>query len=206
MEKNDCIMFHYHTLGIFDDIWQVGNEFIVDNSFNSHYTTLINEFNTGVNCEPDNHRQSFDKVLNYYLKEENLKKLDWYMLRQLLLESRDIIRNVNICNREIALEEYRKRHCSHLPSRFHCIWVTDDISLKFWKEQLRNSKLILFKLSLSGTLFKSSDLFIPDDYLPLEHMYKSSSRYWHPNFEEGESLEQAEYLFQGKVKILQKLD
>ena len=33
MEVKDKIMYHYHKLGFYDDIWQIGNEIIVDDNF-----------------------------------------------------------------------------------------------------------------------------------------------------------------------------
>ena len=38
MEIKDKEMLHIHIKGIHDDIWQVGNELLVDESFNSHLT------------------------------------------------------------------------------------------------------------------------------------------------------------------------
>ena len=34
MKVKDKIMYHYHKLGLYDDIWQVGNELVVDDNFN----------------------------------------------------------------------------------------------------------------------------------------------------------------------------
>ena len=35
MEVKDYIMYHYHRGRYYNDIWQVGNEIIVDESFNN---------------------------------------------------------------------------------------------------------------------------------------------------------------------------
>ena len=48
MEVKDKIMYHYHRLGIYDDIWQVGNEIIVDDNFNSYCGSIIDKFSTAV--------------------------------------------------------------------------------------------------------------------------------------------------------------
>lgn len=50
MEVKDKVMYHYHKLGIYDDIWQVGNELTVDDNFDSYYSSIIDKFSTGVKC------------------------------------------------------------------------------------------------------------------------------------------------------------
>ena len=47
--------------------------------------------------------------------------------------------------------------------------------------------------------------FIPDDKLTAKEMYEASSAYWNPIFKE-EDLCKAEYLFQGKVKVLEEIN
>lgn len=69
----------------------------------------------------------------------------------------------------------------------------------------KRKKLVLYRVSVTGNLFKSSDSFIPDDELTAREMYEESSKYWNPVFSE-EDLCKAEYLFQGKVKVLEKID
>lgn len=109
-------------------------------------------------------------------------------------------------NRELMLEKYRKENNPKLPSRLHSIWLADKESLNFWKEQLNGErKLKLYRVSVTGNLFKSSDSFIPDDELTAKEMYEASSAYWNPVFSE-EDLCKAEYLFQGKVKVLEKIN
>lgn len=66
-------------------------------------------------------------------------------------------------------------------------------------------KIVLFRVSITGNLFKSSDSFIPNDELTTKEMYNVSSKYWNPVFNE-DNLCKAEYLFQGKVKVLEKIN
>ena len=204
MEVKDKIMYHYHRLGIFDKVWQVENEFIIDNCFNCFYGEILNDFTTSVHSNPDNQLESFDKILSFYLNKENFKDLDLEFIKKLLEESKRIIANTNIYKREKALEDCRKDFFPHLPSRLHSIWVADEYTLPFWKEQLKLDS-ILFKVSLTGELFKSSDCFIPDDDLNAIESYEFSKKYWNPIFGTEEQEEKAEYLFQGKVKILERV-
>ena len=204
MEVKDKAMYHYHKLGLYDDIWQEGNEIIVDNNFNSSYGRIISNFNTAINLLPENKQISLDKIIEAYLENKDYNNLD--VLKNLLQFSKNMIQNINIYNRELMLEKYREDNNPKLPSRLHSIWLTDKESLNFWKEQLKNSgKLKLYRVSITGNLFKSSDSFIPNDELTTKEMYEASSIYWNPIFSE-ENLCKAEYLFQGKIKILKKIN
>ena len=201
MEVKDKIMYHYHRLGIYDDIWQIGNEIIVDDNFNSYYGSIIDKFSTGVKCV--NGIFSLDRVIDEYIDDIGLGNVDLNTIEDLLKCSSLIIKNINIYNRELMLEKYRKENNPKLPSRLHSIWLADKESLSFWKGQF-SGKLKLYRVSITGELFKSSDDFIPDDELTAKEMYEASSNYWNPTFKE-EDLCKAEYLFQGKVKVLEKI-
>ena len=204
MEVKDKVMYHYHKLGIYDDIWQVGNEIIVDDNFDSYYSSIIDKFSTGVKCA--NGIFFLDRVIDEYIEEIGIENVDIKTITNLLKDSSLIIKNINIYNRELMLEKYRKENNLNLPSRLHSIWLTDVESLDFWKEQLNGRcKLKLCKVSVTGNLFKSSNNFIPDDELTAKEMYEASSAYWNPIFKE-EDLCKAEYLFQGKVKVLEEIN
>ena len=202
MEVRDKIMYHYHRLGIYDDIWQVGNEITVDDNFNSYCGSIVDKFSTGVKCV--NGIFSLDRVIDEYIDDIGLGNVDLNTIEDLLKCSSLIIKNINIYNRELMLEKYRKENNPKLPSRLHSIWLADKESISFWKGQF-SGKLKLYRVSITGELFKSSDDFIPDDELTAKEMYETSSNYWNPTFKE-EDLCKAEYLFQGKVKVLEKIN
>lgn len=204
MEVKDKIMYHYHKLGIYDDKWQVGNEFVVNDSFNSFCGSIVDKFSTAIKYK--NSLVPLEKIIDKYLDDIGIENVDLKTITNLLKDSRAIITNANIYNRELMLENYRKENNPNLPSRLHSIWLADKESLNFWKEQLeKRKKLVLYRVSVTGNLFKSSDSFIPDDELTAREMYEESSKYWNPVFSE-EDLCKAEYLFQGKVKVLEKID
>ena len=204
MKVKDKVMYHYHKLGLYDDIWQEGNEIVVDNNFNSYYGKIIDKFSTGVKCA--NGIFSLDRVIDEYIDEIGIENVDIKTITNLLKDSSLIIKKINIYNRELMLEKYRRGNNPKLPSRLHSIWLADKESLNFWKEQLNGGRnLTLYRVSVTGNLFKSSDSFIPDDELTAKEMYEASSKYWNPIFKK-EDLCKAEYLFQGKVKDLEKIN
>ncbi len=204
MKVKDKIMYHYHKLGLYDDIWQVGNELVVDNNFNSFCGSIVDKFTTAVKCE--NGIFSLEKIIDKYLNDISIENVDLKTITNLLKASSAIITKADMYNRELMLEKYRKENNPKLPSRLHSIWLADKESLNFWKEQLNGGRnLTLYRVSVTGNLFKSSDSFIPDDELTAKEMYQVSSKYWNPVFSE-DDLCKAEYLFQGKVKVLEKIN
>ena len=204
MEVKDKIMYHYHKLGLYDDIWQVGNELVVDDNFNSFCGSIVDKFPTAVKCE--NGIFSLEKIIDKYLNDISIENVDLNTITNLLKASSAIITKADMYNRELMLEKYRKENNPKLPSRLHSIWLADKESLNFWKEQLNGGRnLTLYRVSVTGNLFTSSDSFIPDDELTAKEMYEASSTYWNLVFSE-EDLCKAEYLFQGKVKVLEKIN
>ena len=204
MEVKNKVMYHYHKLGLYDNIWQVGNELIVSDNFNSYYGKIINNFNTAVKY--NNGSISLEMIIEKIIIVIGIEYIDLYSIEFLLKDSLNIITNTNIFKRELMLEDFRKDNFPNLPSRLHSIWVTDDKSLDFWEKQMSNNKkLVLYRVLLTGNMFKSSDTFIPDNNLTVKEMYEKSFKYWNPSFSE-EDLCKAEYLFQGKVKVLEKVD
>ena len=204
MKVKDKVMYHYHKLGIYDDKWQVGNELLVDDNFNSFCGSIVDKFTTAVKCE--NGIFNLKKIIDEYLDDIGIENVDLETIIGLLKASSAIITKADMYNRELMLEKYRKENNPKLPSRLHSIWLADKESLNFWEGQLNGKrKLKLYRVSVTGNLFKSSDSFIPDDELTAKEMYEASSAYWNPVFSE-EDLCKAEYLFQGRVKVLEKIN
>ena len=214
VEVNNKIMYHYHKKGIYDELWDTGKEIIVDENFRSYFSRILDSFTTGVLCKDDK-ISSFDRVISYYLKDDIFENVDKELGKQMLLEAKRIIYNTNVCRREFALEQIRKEFYPHLPSRLHSIWLTDSENIDFWKEQLVSKETLennpnaleLYKVSITGNLFKSSDYLIPDDELTMLEMKEQSKKYWNPDFINNEkALRGTEYLFQGKLKIMRRIE
>ena len=203
MKVENKEMYHYHHIHLFKEIWVPGNELIVDDNFKTSFLNILKYYSSAVNTVTGN-KNAFNRTIEKYLEEDQDKET--YIM--LLKEARRIISGANMFTREMALEEIRKQKYPDLPSRKHSIWVCDEKGLDFWKKQLiseEHDNLDLYKVSLTGNLFKSSDSFLPDDYYTYENMLKCADEYWNPKFENEVQEEKAEYLFQGKVKILEKV-
>lgn len=147
MEVRDKIMYHYHRLGIYDDIWQVGNKIIVDNNFISYCGSIVGKFSTGVKCK--NGLVPLERIIDKYIDDIGVENIDLETITNLLKASSAIITKANMYNRELMLEKYRKEHNHDLPSRLHSIWLAGKESLNFCKGQF-SGKLKLYRVSVTG--------------------------------------------------------
>lgn len=206
-------MYHFHKCGIFDEVWECGNTFTVDDDFESNFMKILDDFNTN----SISGGSFYSKIIDFFEKENSKDVLDRildigqsrYELMNYLREACNIIWETNIFKRELALEEVRKKCFSDLPSRKHSIWVTDIKGLDFWERTLKPVKsspfhLSLFSVSLSGNLFKSNEELLPRDVNTFDECLKAAYGYWNPDFTIVDS-SRNEYLFQGHVKILNRL-
>ena len=108
-----------------------------------------------------------------------------------------------IFRREIALEEIRKRHFPNIISRFHCIWLCDNECLKYWTSQLPGK---IYRVSATGIIFESSDNFLFDDNFSYEQMKEKGMDYWKANLANDDDRQRKEILFQGNIKVLERID
>lgn len=200
MQVENKTMFHIHTPNEYDEIWQEGNELIIDDTFYSECGLSIPYFNTNVVCS-DGSLISIVDPLRKYL-DEGIEKLTMEEIKTILKDVYRIIYNANRTKCEAALEICRREKFKLCPSRLHSIWVTDKDNLDYWLNILRGKEI--FELNLTGTLFKTSDIYIPDDNLSLVQAIKAAESYWNPNFTE-EAEEKKEYLFQGTALIKRKI-
>ena len=199
----DKEMYHFHNNKAYNELWVPNNEIIVDDNFKTFYLRILKNYSSAVNTT-NGGKESFDRIIKNYLEKDQDKET--YI--KLLKEAESIIRGINICKRELALERIREDKYPNLPSRAHSIWLCDESGIHFWEDQLSNGgkiKLDLYKVSVTGTLFKSSDRFLPNDSSDYETNLEEAEKYWNPKFEIEED-EKAEYLFQGKLKILKRVD
>ena len=203
MEVKEKEMYHFHNNKVYNEIWVPGNEIVVDNNFETNYLNVLRFYNTAVNTI-EGGRESFNYIIDGYLKHEQDKET----LINLLRKASHLLYGANLFKREMALEEVRKQKYPCLPSRKHSIWLCDEKGLEFWKDQISHHGEIpsdLYRLSVTGNLFKSSDAFIPEFTSGYETNLQEAEKYWNPVFDDEDQESRAEYLFQGKVKILEKV-
>ena len=193
-------MYHIHTPNKYDEMWQEGNELIIDDNFYSECGLSIPYFNTDV-VSSDGSLISIVGPLRKYL-DEGIEKLTMEEIKTIFEDVYRILYNNNRTKCEAALEICRREKFKLCPSRLHSLWVTDKDNLDYWLNILNGKEI--YELNLTGTLFKTSDIYIPDDNLSLVQAIKAAESYWNPNFTE-EAEEKKEYLFQGTALIKRKI-
>lgn len=196
MEKRNTMekkrLYHIHRMETMDDIWNQNTKIeITKNSMGYFFQKLLEsekilierygqydidyiiarmEELKYLNLVEEEHFRTFERYLNHF-----------YFLR-----------------REVALEEGRKIYAQTAPSRIHCLFLTDDMDLEYWKSIVGKNEYVTYLLELEGDLFVSSDRYFPDSTLLLEKQIEKSKEYWQPK-----SLTiRKEYLFQGKARIV----
>jgi c-di-AMP phosphodiesterase-like protein len=191
-------MYHFNKSEKRKDIWQVGNQ--IDNTENyiSDYWSDILDFNGKVNIITGG-TNPFCKVIDSYLKKEQ----DQETYIRMLKTASGILKSYSQVQKELVLEEVRKRFYPELPSRKNIIYLCDFNQLEHWKDKLPQNK-DLFKVKVTGNLFKSSDKLLPDDSESINTMFEQAKKYWEADFS-NISDDQSEYLFQGKIKVLEKI-
>ena len=212
-------LYHLHLKGIRDDKWKEKKEIIINDSFINRLGKRVNNFNDCIvnsnlkevlddinNCFQCCGYESFSKIPLYlildYLDEN---KVDYKTQKIILQEVRNLAFQAAIFKREMAMENFRKDNKELLPSRLHCLYATTDEGINYWKTQLIDGDIDIFRIESLEEPFKTSEIFIPSESNNYEEMYNNSFRYWNPKFK-NISEEHSEYLVQGKVKILEKVD
>ena len=109
-----------------------------------------------------------------------------------------------VCKREIALEEIRRKNFPEEISRLHCIWLCDEKSIDYWTKILYGD---VFRVRVTGNIFQGSENYLfGEESNSYEEILEGNQNYWKSSFYNPDDIWKREYLFQGKVKVLEKCD
>ena len=105
--------------------------------------------------------------------------------------------------RELGMEKIREKLFSKLPSRQKCIWLCRKEQIKYWKDKI-NCDCDIFKVEIFDKPFKTRESLIPLPNDSYNEILKKSKDYWR---EKNNTLnEDDEYLYVGKIKIIEKTE
>lgn len=202
MEVIEKEMYHFNRANSRKDIWQVGNIFEMQEDFISDFYNRAFHFKPVVNTS-SGELQAFSRIIDDYLEEEQEKETYINMLKDASI----LLKGFSLQKQELILEQARKEINSELPSRKNSIWLCDEKGMEFWKQELnkKDSFMKLFKVNVTGNLFKTSDIYIPNNDTDIIEAYEQAKKYWNPDYNNLDE-ERVEYLFNGKVKVLEKID
>ena len=218
-------LYHLHLKGIKDNKWKEKREIGIDKNFTNRLGVKVNNFN---DCTDNNDLRFITNEINTFFRQngyESFSKVPLYLVFEHLIdkmekEKRKInpelqlaifkeLRNMTfqaaLVKRELALENFRKDNKPELPSRLHCLYATNEFGINYWKNNITDGDLEVFRIDTLNEPFVTSEMFIPDEDSNYEQMYNGAFRYWNPKLKNA-SENTFEYLIQGRVKILEKVD
>lgn len=213
-------LYHIHVLGTEDKLYKEDNEIVINDKVykNRLYTRskntsfivsedryprlfrIVNEINKMVGFAPVgkyiNIGDIMPFVLEYGSNEEIIKALE---------DSKRMLYEASFAKRELSVEEYRKDCESDKPSRMHSMFATTEDGVDYWKNNIVFSDADIYRVEPINEPFWTNEQLLPLETSSYEESYNSSKRYFNPRKKDLGTVSD-EYLIQGRVKILEKVD
>ena len=141
------------------------------------------------------------------LEMEKLEKMSKEEIVKTVNLVKEYIHNNGIFRREAILEEVRRESFIDLPSRYKCLWLTDEECIDSWLKLLGTEEghYSINEMELDGDIFCSTDELLPNTCEPIKNMYVQAYRYWNRTEKDLEASIKREYLFEGRAKVLRKV-
>jgi hypothetical protein len=192
------VMYHFNNSEKRKDIWVEGKTIDTFNYVSDMWNNAIN-FNTKTKLNSDGYF-SFPAIIDVFLEKEHSNET----YTQMLKEASRLLKCYSLLERELILEEVRKKYYKKLPSRITSIFLCDSKQIEYWKEKLtNNSEPDLFEVKVTGKIFKSNDELLPKSGESYLTMVEQAKKYWNADLKNIDE-KTSEYLLEGKIKILEK--
>lgn len=191
MKVKDLILYQVAT----DRNYKIGDKiYFGDEPNGQEYNCLNLSFNKGK--EPF-HKLGFDNANKGIFKNKDL-----------IIDMSKALSNYDFIMREFAMEEVRRQQFSHLPSRFRCMFLSDeaDICLNNLDEFVNRGagkNLQAIKVKVNGEAHFVKDFGINRLGLSFNDYKKEAFKYWSQN--QNSSAATKEILFIGEVEIIEIL-
>ena len=198
MEKME--LYHIHANNNHDRMWHEKAVINIKETFKNKLYERYNGFTTAIPIEDVGNVNLYDLILQVC----HMGKIDEQLTNELIQYAYKVSYYASCFKRETAMENYRKDKGYKYPSRLHSVYLTDEAGIDAWMQKLGKQDLQLFRVLVEGNIFKTNEIFIPDETLPYSVAYSDSYHYWNPNFRIAPK-DSNEYLVQGKIKILEKI-
>jgi len=191
MQVKDLILYQVAT----DRDYKVGEKIYFGESRNGQYNNCMNvSFN--LNGEPL-HKFGFKHLKHGLFKD-----------KKLILEMSKALNNYDFIMREFALEEVRKEKFSYLPSRFSCMFLSDDeeVCLHNFNDFLKKDKGNIFqaiKVKVNGEVHFVKDYGVNRLGLSFNEYKEEAVKYW--SQDQNSKSATKEILFKGEAEIIEIL-
>ena len=134
-------LYHIHRRDNLDELYVPGKTFEVGKDYNQMTKLQLELSPTEMRTEGKN-REPFDFFIGF--SPEFTRELDVFGINELCKNGYFYAYNMKILVKEYILELARLSVNPEAPSRFNCMWLTDNMALDYLKEYLRgfNKKCI----------------------------------------------------------------
>ncbi|MDK8641324.1 DUF2441 domain-containing protein [Niallia taxi] len=106
--------------------------------------------------------------------------------------------------KEYVFEQTRMNINNELPSRWKCLWLTEENNKDYWNKYYTDVEYKLLKLKVTGNIFIADAYWVETEKpIPLEHVGQRAIHYWNGDiFRNGKQ----EILFEGTAEVIDVVD
>ena len=214
-------LYHLHLLGNYDRLYKPNAEFKIDkDKYNNRLYKRIYDLTATVDV---NEYKRMVEVINRMCMLIGMQTIENRIniselvamaktgdvnhneLTKLLSDVEKLTCSYAINIRELAMEEYRKNNCQELPSRLHSLYACSEEGVEFWKRKIIDGAVDIYRIEAFDDVFVSNESLLPEESIPYGEKISASYKYFHPKKKDLDEVTN-EYLVQGKIKILEKVD
>ena len=116
----------------------------------------------------------------------------------------DLLHEYKILVRELGMEQIRREKFNESPSRNNCIWLCRKEQIMYWKNQLEEKDVEVQEVEVFNLPVKKRGKDIPLLGMSYKETLKQAKKYWENT--DLSNNEDDEYLYLGKLKIIDKLE
>jgi hypothetical protein len=155
-----------------------------------------------------NVEMGFLKSLDYFKKqliEQPWLSYDWY---KIIEDVRDTSYRLNNRYFETILERVRSKEFPNLPSRYSCLYLTDEDNLTKWYEkaltELEIAELPIFQFKVSGNIHYADSTWLEVDVVSEVEYIDTAHKYWTGESNPDNNETPLDILFCGSIKKMMK--
>lgn len=208
-------LYHIHLLGHQDKMYKENNEInIKENLFNNRLYDRAMNFGVSVSSDDYEFTSRLFNMCYFFGNKLPAGEVLAFLNAtdacpeekvKLLKELEKMLLSIQIAKRELSIENYRKDHYSNKPSRMHSLFACYEEGLDFWKRNINDGSVDIYRIDVLDEPFVTSPNLLPSETSSYLESYNASMRYFNPRQKDLDKMTD-EILVQGKVKILEKVE
>ena len=203
-------LYHIHRDNEYNDMFKVGNTLTFGNEPNNMRRESLERSACIPNGITEFNGKKVEKMERLFdlLDYEKISNMSYSKQIYLLDRIKEYVYNSSLDIREDVLEYIRLKYYSERPSRFSCIYLTDEKSIETWKQLLNtngNNDYYIYRVNAEGNIFSTSNGLLPYPHVSKDTMEYQAHNYWNPAPLDIKG-DDKEILCDGDIKILEKVE